>query len=550
LTTTNKTFADLGLIEPLQRALTADGYTTPTPIQQQAIPLLMEGKDLIGCAQTGTGKTAAFALPLLQRLYDNPKPASSKCTRILVLSPTRELAGQIHESFGSYGRFINMRRTTIFGGVSSQGQIRTMARGVDVLVATPGRLLDLINQGRVQLDEVEAFVLDEADRMLDMGFIPDIRKIAAKLPADRQTLLFSATMAPGIAKLANTLLKNPSRVDVAPESTTAETVEQKVMFVERPEKLPTLLNLLENGIYKAIVFTRTKHGANRLDAQLHKAGVKAVAIHGNKSQNARKKALELFQKGHMQVLVATDVAARGLDIDDVTHVINYDLPDQPDAYVHRIGRTGRAGADGIAISLCDSGERRLLRDIERLIGVSLTGGVAPPPAKQGVKSDSGKPFRKKSPGRPAHRKGQASGEKKHWEKKAGDHESRDQKSGDNKPWEKKAGDHKSRDQKPGEKKHWEKKAGDHKARDQKPGEKKHWAKKDGDHKPRDQKPGEKKAWVKKAGDQKPGHKKPWNASEKKSGEANNKNDNGGAASQKRRSRRSRPGQPKIQRAAA
>lgn len=525
MTTTNKTFADLALIEPLQRALTADGYKSPTPIQQQAIPLLLEGRDLIGCAQTGTGKTAAFALPLLQRLYDNPTPASSKCARILVLSPTRELAGQIHESFGSYGRFINIRRTTIFGGVSSQGQIRTMARGVDVLVATPGRLLDLINQGRVCLDEVEAFVLDEADRMLDMGFIPDIRKIASKLPPQRQTLLFSATMAPGISKLANTLLKNPSRVDIAPETTTAETVEQKVMFVERPEKLPTLLNLLENGIYKAIVFTRTKHGANRLDAQLHKGGVKAVAIHGNKSQNARKKALELFQKGHMQVLVATDVAARGLDIDDVTHVINYDLPDQPDAYVHRIGRTGRAGADGIAISLCDSGERGLLRDIERLIGVSLTGGAAPPPAKPGSKSDSGKPFRKKNPGRPAHRKGQNTGEKKHWEKKAGDH-----KSGDNKPWEKKAQDHKL-----GEKKHWEKKSEDHKARDQKPGEKKHWEKKPGDHKARDQKPG---------------HKKSWDASEKRSGEAGNKNDNGGVANQKRRSRRSRPGQPKIHRAAA
>ncbi|MBT6089450.1 MAG: DEAD/DEAH box helicase [Rhodospirillaceae bacterium] len=411
-----ETFADLALIEPLHRALIADGYKKPTPIQQQAIPILLEGRDMIGCAQTGTGKTAAFALPLLQSLYHEPKAVSTKCARILVLSPTRELAGQIHDSFGAYGRYINVRRTTIFGGVSSQGQIKAMARGVDVLVATPGRLLDLINQGRVCLDEVDAFVLDEADRMLDMGFIPDIRKIAAKLPTDRQTLLFSATMAPGVTKLANTLLRNPMRVDIAPESTTADTVKQEIMFVDRPAKVKTLLELLDNGIYKAIVFTRTKHGANRLDGQLHKGGVKAVAIHGNKSQNARKKALEAFQNGHLQVLVATDVAARGLDIDDVTHVINYDMPDQPDAYVHRIGRTGRAGNEGIAISLCDSSERHLLRDIERLIGKSLTGGAAPPPMKQGHNDgpSAGKGFNKKKPFK-SHRKGPKSGEKKPWQ---------------------------------------------------------------------------------------------------------------------------------------
>ncbi|MEQ8510251.1 MAG: DEAD/DEAH box helicase [Rhodospirillaceae bacterium] len=382
LTSPIKSFSDLPLVEPLQRAIAADGYTTPTPIQAQAIPMLLQGRDLIGCAQTGTGKTAAFALPLLQRLYDNPAAVSSKCTRILVLSPTRELATQIHESFGSYGRFLNLRRTTIFGGVSSQGQIKAMARGVDVLVATPGRLLDLMNQGRVCLDEVEAFVLDEADRMLDMGFIPDIRKIAAKVPEIRQTLMFSATMEPRIAKLAKSLLRNPARVDVAPESTTAETVEQKIMFVDRANKVGTLLELLDNGIYKAMVFTRTKHGANRLDAQLHKSGVKAMAIHGNKSMNARKKALEAFQKGHLQVLVATDVAARGLDIDDVTHVINYDMPDQPDAYVHRIGRTGRAGADGIAISLVDGSERHLLRAIERTINQKLSSEVAPTPKQR------------------------------------------------------------------------------------------------------------------------------------------------------------------------
>lgn len=380
------TFADLGLIEPLLRALTADGYTTPTPIQLQAIPALLEGRDLIGCAQTGTGKTAAFALPILQKLYKNPTAISSKCTRVLVLSPTRELATQIHESFGAYGRYLNIRRTSIFGGVNEAGQIRTMAKGVDVLVATPGRLLDLLNRGKICLDEVEAFVLDEADRMLDMGFIPDIRKIAAKLPDNRQTLMFSATMEAKIANLAKTLLQDAVRVDVAPQSTTADTVKQEILFVNRPEKFAKLKDMLENGIYKAIVFTRTKHGANKLDALLHKAGIKAVAIHGNKSQNARKRALAAFQAGHMQVLVATDVAARGLDIDDVTHVINYDMPDQPDAYVHRIGRTGRAGANGIAISLCDSAERGLLKDIERLIGRSLTGGSAPPPARKGESS--------------------------------------------------------------------------------------------------------------------------------------------------------------------
>jgi ATP-dependent RNA helicase RhlE len=389
------TFSALGLIKPLQKALAADGYIRPTPIQLQAIPALLEGHDLIGCAQTGTGKTAAFALPLLQHLFRNPKAPGTKCARVLVLSPTRELASQIHTSFGSYGRFLNIRRTAIYGGVNSFQQIKAMARGVDVLVATPGRLLDLINQRRVSLEEVEALVLDEADRMLDMGFINDIRKIAAMCPADRQTLMFSATMDPTIAKLAKALLHMPKRVDVAPQATTAENVEQHVLCMERPEKLPYVLDMLQNGgrfggVYKALIFTRTKHGANRLDAQLHKAGIKVTAIHGNKSQNQRKKALDTFRKGHLQVMVATDVAARGLDIDDITHVINYDIPTEPDSYVHRIGRTGRAGASGIAISLCDNSERGLLRDIERTIGNSLTGDALTPTQRGSSKKGPGK----------------------------------------------------------------------------------------------------------------------------------------------------------------
>lgn len=371
-------FAAFGLIEPLVRALTTSGYTNPTEIQSQVIPDLLNGRDLIGCAQTGTGKTAAFALPLLQHLYKTPKPLTSKGARILVLSPTRELANQLHQAFGDYGRYLNLRRATVFGGVPSRTQIKTMARGVDVLVATPGRLLDLFRQNQISLEHVEALVLDEADRMLDMGFIHDIRKIAAACPAERQTLMFSATMAPPIAKLAKALLRDPLRVDVAPQSSTADTVAQNILFVDRPAKFATLLDMLQNGgrfgsLYKTLVFTRTKHGANKLQAQLHKKGVKALAIHGNKSQNQRKKALQAFQNDYLQVLVATDVAARGLDIDDVTHVVNYDMPTEPDSYVHRIGRTGRAGTEGIAISLCDSSERGLLRDIERVIGQRLAG---------------------------------------------------------------------------------------------------------------------------------------------------------------------------------
>ncbi len=389
LTSSEVQFSDLGLIEPLQRALSTDGYTTPTPIQRKAIPFLLDGRDIIGCAQTGTGKTAAFALPLLQHLFSKPVALTPKSARILVLSPTRELAGQIHAAFGSYARYLSVRRTCVFGGVKQAGQVKAMARGVDVLIATPGRLRDLINQGHITLDAVEAFVLDEADRMLDMGFIHDIRKIAAALPENRQTLMFSATMAPEIAKLAKSIQRDAVRIDVAPPATTASTVKQEILFVDRPQKTQTLLSILEANVYKAIVFTRTKHGANRLDGQLHKNGVKAMAIHGNKTQNARKRALSAFKDGHLQVLVATDVAARGLDIDDVTHVINYDMPTEPDAYVHRIGRTGRAGANGIAISLCDGSERGLLRSIERTIGQRLTDS---PDAGGG---DRAKPKRKK-----------------------------------------------------------------------------------------------------------------------------------------------------------
>ncbi|MFL2769373.1 MAG: DEAD/DEAH box helicase [Rhodospirillaceae bacterium] len=364
-------FSDLGLSEPLMRAIKEHVYKTPTPIQKLAVPILLEGRDLIGCAQTGTGKTAAFAWPILQQLLKNPLNIAPKSARVLVLCPTRELANQIHEDFGAYGRYISFRRTAIYGGVNIQRQVKTMNRGVEVLVATPGRLLDLMNQGRVDLRTVRTLVFDEADRMLDMGFLPDIRRIVDQIPKGRQTLMFSATMSPAIEKLAKTLLRNPLRVAVAPPSTIADNVVQKLMLVERSEKTNTLIKLLNDGIYKAIVFTRTKHGANRLDAQLHKNGIKTVAIHGNKSQNQRAKALANFEQGHMQVLVATDVAARGLDIDDVSHVINYDMPDQPDSYIHRIGRTGRAGANGTSISFCASHERGLLRDIERMVGYRL-----------------------------------------------------------------------------------------------------------------------------------------------------------------------------------
>jgi len=363
-------FQDLALVEPVRRALAEEGYAAPTPIQAQAIPHLLAGRDLLGIAQTGTGKTAAFALPILQRLAAGQPPALvRKTARCLVLTPTRELALQIRDSFQAYGRHLRLRATVIFGGVGQEPQVATMTRGVDILVATPGRLLDLIGQGHIRLDRVETFVLDEADRMLDMGFIRDVRKIVTLLPSRRQTLLFSATMPPDIARLAAAILDTPVRVEVTPAASTVERTDQLVMFVERADKRALLCAILgDPALARVLVFTRTKHTANRLAEQLVRAGFSAEAIHGNKSQNARQRALEDFRAGAVRVLVATDIAARGIDIDAISHVVNYELPNVPETYVHRIGRTARAGAQGAAISLCDTEERAYLKDIERLIG--------------------------------------------------------------------------------------------------------------------------------------------------------------------------------------
>jgi ATP-dependent RNA helicase RhlE len=359
-------FHELKLIDPLLRAVRAEGYDEPTPIQRQAIPHVLAEKDLIGCAQTGTGKTAAFALPILQRLMLANKPRG--VMRVLVLSPTRELATQIGESFAAYGRHTGLKQTVVFGGVGQQPQVQAVRRGVDILVATPGRLLDLMNQGIVKLNTIEIFVLDEADRMLDMGFIHDVRRIINTLPTKRQTLLFSATMPQDIQDLADQILIRPVRVEVAPQATTVEQVEQSVFFVNKQDKRALLAHLLgDKAIRRVLVFTRTKHGANKLVQQLERDFIQAEAIHGNKSQSARERALANFKSGKTRVLVATDIAARGLDVEDVTHVINYDLPNEPESYVHRIGRTARAGASGIAYSFCDTEERAYLRDIEKLI---------------------------------------------------------------------------------------------------------------------------------------------------------------------------------------
>jgi ATP-dependent RNA helicase RhlE len=364
----NLTFNDLGLAEPLLRALAAASYTIPTPIQAQAIPALLDGRDMLGLAQTGTGKTAAFALPILQRLAEVKENPAPKSVRALILAPTRELAVQIGDSFKTYGRNLRLRHAVILGGVSQGPQVRNLSRGVDVLIATPGRLMDLLNQRHVRLDKVTHLVLDEADRMLDMGFIRDVKKIVATLPVRRHSLLFSATMPAEVAKLAAEMLHNPVRVEVTPQVITVERIAQSVHHVSTADKRVLLENLLSDPkLSRVIVFTRTKHRANRVAEQLEKAGIPSDAIHGNKSQNARQKALDAFRTGRARVLVATDIAARGIDVPGVTHVINYELPNEPESYVHRIGRTARAGAEGAAISFCDGEERAYLRDIERLI---------------------------------------------------------------------------------------------------------------------------------------------------------------------------------------
>jgi len=366
-------FENLDLIEPILRALKTEGYETPTPIQEQAIPIILQRKDLLGCAQTGTGKTAAFAIPILQILHESENFARGRRKiKSLIVTPTRELAIQIGESFFAYGRHTGLKHTVIFGGVGERPQTDALRQGIDILIATPGRLLDLMNQGYVDLRNVELFVLDEADRMLDMGFIHDVKRIIAELPRERQSLFFSATMPTDIVKLSQTILKNPVKVEVTPESTTAEKVEQQMYMVNYADKRSLLLHLLRKPeIVSALVFTRTKHGADKVVQFLQKNGHQAQAIHGNKSQNARQKALSDFKAGKIRVLVATDIAARGIDVDDLSHVINFEIPNIPETYVHRIGRTGRAGQSGIALSFCDNTEIIFLRDIQRLISQTI-----------------------------------------------------------------------------------------------------------------------------------------------------------------------------------
>jgi ATP-dependent RNA helicase RhlE len=363
------TFEQLGIIDPILKALQREGYTHPTPIQEQAIPLLLNGKDLLGCAQTGTGKTAAFAVPIIQHLYQSKmRQKGPRPVRALIVAPTRELAIQIYESFTSYGQFTGLRSVVIYGGVKQGKQTQALQNGADILVATPGRLLDLIGQGFIDLSSVTHSVLDEADHMLDMGFIHDIKRIVRLLPQKRQSLFFSATMSKEIEALSKNILGQPARITIQPEQATAEKVDQALYYVSKPDKRKLLLHLLEEeSMDSLLVFSRTKHGANKIVRILEKAGHKAAAIHGNKSQNARQKALGEFKDGDLNVLVATDIAARGIDVDELSYVINYDLPNVPETYVHRIGRTGRAKASGIAISFCDAEEREYLRDIQRLI---------------------------------------------------------------------------------------------------------------------------------------------------------------------------------------
>ena len=387
----------------LLRALSAEKYAEPTPIQAQAIPLLLDGGDLIGLAQTGTGKTAAFALPILQMLIKAKKRPESRRPRALVLAPTRELAIQIGEGVKVYGQYLEVRHAVIYGGVGQGPQVKALRRGIDILIATPGRLLDLMQQGHLLLDRSSTLVLDEAARMLDMGFIHDVRKIVKKLPVKRQSILFSATMPRDVAKLATEILHEPCRVEVAPSATPVDLIDQKVYFVEAARKRDLLEDLLrEQPMFRVIVFTRTKHRANRVAKQLGQAGTTAEAIHGNKSQNARQRALEAFRKGKVQVLVATDIAARGIDIEDVTHVVNFELPNEPESYVHRIGRTARAGASGTALSFCDPGERAHLRAIEKLIKMSIE-VIEEHPQRTNLASEQPKGEPKKPPRSTQHR---------------------------------------------------------------------------------------------------------------------------------------------------
>ena len=374
-----KTFKELDLIAPVQRALADEKYETPTAIQAQTVPHALLGRDVLGCAQTGTGKTAAFTLPILNRLGQQNRKAVPNHPRALVLAPTRELAIQIEESCATYGKSLRLRQALVYGGVSQVNQVQTLNRGAHILIATPGRLLDLMNQGHIKLDQLEIFVLDEADRMLDMGFLPDLKRIISHLPIQRQSLFFSATLPPTIRQLSKRLLTNPVNVDVTPKSTSVERIDQRVLFVERSGKQALLRKILTAAdVDRALVFTRTKRGANVLAERLVRNGIKAIAIHGNKSQGARQRALAAFRCNQVQVLVATDVAARGIDVDGITHVVNFDLPNEPESYVHRIGRTGRAGAAGTALSFCSASERGELRAIEKLIGQKVPNATTQP----------------------------------------------------------------------------------------------------------------------------------------------------------------------------
>lgn len=362
------TFENLNLIEPVLKALSEQNYVKPTPIQEEAIPTLLEGNDLLGIAQTGTGKTAAFSIPIIQHLYNNGVSGGRKGIKALILTPTRELAIQIEENISAYAKYTELRHTVIFGGVSQKPQTDALHRGIDILTATPGRLLDLVGQKFINLSQLEYFVLDEADQMLDMGFIHDIKKILPLLPKRRQSLFFSATMPPEIAKLANSILHNPTRVEVTPASSTVDKIEQSLYHVAKADKVKLLIHLLQDkSLESVLVFSRTKHGSDKIARMLSKAGIKTEAIHGNKSQNARQKALKNFKDKTTRVLIATDIAARGIDVDHLSHVFNYDLPNVPETYVHRIGRTGRAGRSGIAIAFCDTEELPLLKDIHKLI---------------------------------------------------------------------------------------------------------------------------------------------------------------------------------------
>jgi ATP-dependent RNA helicase RhlE len=414
-------FDTLGLAEPLLRAVQEEGYTTPTPIQTDAIPHVLVGRDLLGCAQTGTGKTAAFALPILHRLAAEGKRVRPRRPRVLILTPTRELAIQIDTSFRTYGRHTTLKAAVVYGGVGQGPQVQALARGVDVLTATPGRLLALIDQGHIELGDLTVFVLDEADRMLDMGFLPDVRRVIAMLPSQRQSLFFSATLPPSIVELAGRILTQPVHVEVTPESTTADNVVQRVVFVDQVGKRDLIAEIVRDPrVRRALVFTRTKHGANRVVERLNKAGIAALGIHGNKSQGARTRALEQFRSGETPILVATDLAARGLDVDGITHVINYDLPNEAESYVHRIGRTARAGASGMALSFCDTSEIGYLRGIERLIGqriqvagdrIGVSSDVRSPPANvsEGRRSSTPDTTRRPSSSRGGPRRGGGGG---------------------------------------------------------------------------------------------------------------------------------------------